>query len=308
MTIRRGGSASWYTDEPLYVPPVTITGTTHTLLLANAWAHHHCTNAAGCTITIASGGTAEPGTRWTFMGTGGPLTFVASGVTFNYPTGLVTPRVNSLVTVVKFSATVYDIIIEPDSTRAYPRTNAAGAPSMLWWVPQNSDLPANATSAPTQSQVRARRIYVPRTISVDRWAISVTTLGNAACTARAGLYLPDADGSYIGALYAEFSQRITTGLDTTGIKETATFATPLVVTPGAYWLAVVIQDNATVPTVQACGPRAEQLPATSSADALSTSPNTCYILSGVTGALPNPWGGNSTSKANTPPVVALRVA
>lgn len=159
-----------------------------------------------------------------------------------------------------------------------------------WRVP-------NHTTRTTTAASLNRCLYVPmrvlKTVKFDRIACEVTT-GIATGVTRLGLYR-SADGLPAGFLYRSVN------LDSSGTGEVGeTFATPLTVEPGLYFVAIVAQTAA--PTYRSSATYTELMASSSFTGTGSTA---SVYETGVTGALPSTAA--ATTEIGTAPLVALRV-
>jgi hypothetical protein len=103
---------------------------------------------------------------------------------------------------------------------------------------------APTTVAQVANTIRAFPFRVNKTVTVTQLRVEVTTL-LAAATFRLGLY-SDNGQAYPGALLAG-SDTIAFDASAVGVKPVQTFAPPIVLKPGLYWLAV---NNSGTPTLR----------------------------------------------------------
>jgi hypothetical protein len=155
------------------------------------------------------------------------------------------------------------------------------------------------TTRTTLAGVLNKVIYVPirvrNTTTFDRIACEVTTAATTGGVTRLGLYRSD------NGLPTTYVYRTTT-LDSTVTGEVGeTFAAPLVVEPGLYFVASVAQVAA--PTYRASATYTEYV---SQASFLGAGVSNCLVETGVSGALPST--ATATADAGSAPLVALRAA
>jgi parallel beta-helix repeat protein len=137
-------------------------------------------------------------------------------------------------------------------------------------------------------------LFVPRPLALDRIATRVT-LAAGSSVVRLGIYNDDGTGKP-GTLVLDAG---TVDSTVSGDKE-LTIAQNL--RPGLYWLAAVSQGGA--PTLRTMDGQMPSMGAILLAEALTT-PSGCYTQTGVTGALPTPFGTPVIGK--TPGRVVVRV-
>lgn len=141
---------------------------------------------------------------------------------------------------------------------------------------------ASATIGTTQSRLYFIPLRVNGNYTIDRIAVNVTTQAASSST-RCGLY-SSSGGRPAGLL--QDAGAATHDTTTLGDKE-ATVSWP--VTPGLYWLAVVLQGGA--PTVRAMNypsDIASVIGSTTLSDLTGGTPSPIWIQNAVTGALPDP--------------------
>lgn len=151
--------------------------------------------------------------------------------------------------------------------------------------------------------------------TISQLGAEFTVAGDAPSVFRLGVYADDGTG-YPGALLVDAGS-ISTGTGNAGTVATGgtpgayavTLGTPLVLTPGLYWLAGVVQGVTSVqPTL-----RTGFFGSTFSGAAVTLSSITGgglvvgYSQSSVTGALPANWSSFSTGSAGTLPRIFFKI-
>lgn len=117
----------------------------------------------------------------------------------------------------------------------------------LWYTNIPGGVGLVTTLTPSNGMIVATPLYAPEDITIDRVAIEVGTLGNAARRMRVGIFTDD--GMRPDSLLVDFGTYA--GLDTTGVK-TKTVSQP--VTAGRYWWATCLQDlTGTAPQFRGLG-------------------------------------------------------
>lgn len=128
--------------------------------------------------------------------------------------------------------------------------------------------------------LKATAFYVPRPVRLDRIGAEITGIGDVGSLLRLGIYADDAAGGYPGALVLDAG---TIDGASVAVQE---IAIDLVLTPGVYWAAAVVQAVAAAqPNVRTIGTHA--FPLTGSSTILTAAQlGTGYSMAGVAGALP----------------------
>lgn len=177
---------------------------------------------------------------------------------------------------------VQDIYSQASNTLTGSVISPPWAASRYYFCPNNT--PTTSTAL-TNTQMRASPFYVPNTVTVTRVGAEVTTVGEAGSKVRLGIYADDGTGRP-GALVLDAGQIAgdsATVQEITGLSAT--------IGPGWYWSAWAVQSApTTVPTL-----RAGQQSQSFAACDVNGIPNanqsvTGFQQSGVSGALPNPFG------------------
>lgn len=156
-----------------------------------------------------------------------------------------------------------------------------------------------ATFRFADGDARAEPFDVDEQAALDRIAVSITDAGTSGAEVRLGLYDDDGDGSP-GALIVDAGtvDGTTAGDKAITISET--------VGPGRIWMVAVNQGGAST-TPQLRYVSASAFPkAGSLSKVVGSDDQIAVVKTGLTGALPDPWG--STSRGNNPPLVAVRLA
>lgn len=150
------------------------------------------------------------------------------------------------------------------------------------------------TGTLTNGTLRVHQWKVPNAVTLTRIGAEVTTVGDAACTVRLGIYA-DA-GGYPGALMVDAG---TIAGDAVAVAE-KTISTALA--PGLYWIGAVAQGVATTgPTMrctstQAFGTNVGAFTSIPGANGSTLG----YTISSVTGALPSTFTAGGTSTITIP--------
>lgn len=147
---------------------------------------------------------------------------------------------------------------------------------------------ALAYTAHPLNQLQAVPIYISEDTTLDRLAILSTSVTGGA-TARLGIYA-DAGGKP-GALIREVSGAINAS-NITGYL----FRPTQLLTPGWYWIAVVVQAQAATLQNVSGGARYayERVPGGVGGDLYGAGTGRAYSQANITGSLPNPWGASLT--------------
>lgn len=139
---------------------------------------------------------------------------------------------------------------------------------------------------PTLNNLNAIPLFVPRSGTLAKLAINVSTLGAGSVT-RLGVYsdIQDSYGGMPGNLLVDAG---TVDCSTVGIKE-ALVGIPI--TPGLYWLAAVVQNATCAMNLMQIGNG--QLVGVNSANSIAG--RISYYMTNQSGALPSVWGSTSTT-------------
>lgn len=166
----------------------------------------------------------------------------------------------------------------------------------IYYGPQGG----SAATAPTSGWLLAVPIFVPRSTTIDRIGVNVTTAGAAGSVVKVGIYADvlDSYGGYPGNLVSGSEQTLVA--ETTGFKE-ATVSLPL--TPGLYWLAAVVQGGS--PSVTVLSGSGNQVVGYQAAGTVAG--RLAWLQTGVTGALPATFS-TSASSQGTAPLVQVRAS
>lgn len=179
---------------------------------------------------------------------------------------------------------------------SYYRRSGTSAPEA--WYTTSVTAAAATTGAPTENVLRAIPFVVPKTITLDRIAISVTN--NKAGNARLGIYEDDGN-VYPGALILDAGVINTGGAN--GIK-TLTIDQTLTGNK-LYWLVIVGSNN---PTIR-CFTMANMMVIQGFTSDLNAAPGVGYSVAYVYGALPATFPASATYITASPiPAIFVRLS
>lgn len=154
------------------------------------------------------------------------------------------------------------------------------------------------SSTLANGSLRLAAWLVERTITIDRIGADVSSAGSGGGVLRLGVYADDGSG-YPGALLLDAG----TIDGASATVQQATIGSPLVLTPGLYWIGAALQGSpGTQPTVRTlAGTWTPPVPilGTTSAPAASDS-YAGYRETGVTGALPSNFSTTSDPVSTVP--------
>lgn len=159
------------------------------------------------------------------------------------------------------------------------------------WYPQLIPLPGTKTA--TLNDLFAYPFIVNKTHTFSEIGVNVTT-GGAGSAVRLGIYADDGAG-YPGALMQDYGTVASTG---TG---TAEIAISLDLDPGLYWLCVAAQGGS-APTLAADNSTFSHIFGSSVAGPVAGNGKTGYVLTGISGSLPNPFTAGAATQVDSPVV------
>jgi hypothetical protein len=170
-----------------------------------------------------------------------------------------------------------------------------------WISVPSGVVPVNVTLA--NDQFICHPIFIAKTITFDQIGCSVGT-AIAATAVILGIY--DDSGGAPNNLLMSHAGSIST---VAAGSATATLTAPLVMTPGVYWLAMLVSGAPVIRGINGTDPLISRIfGATAPANMFSTSANSNGRTGTATfaGGLPNPFGGVASVLSNTPGV-AIRM-
>jgi hypothetical protein len=244
---------------------------------------HTWTEMGDVAVTVSQGGTGQSSLTLNnvILGNGASaVSFVAPGTTGN-------------VLMSDGSTWASSALSYPKDISYYRRTGSS-APE-IWYSSPSTGTALTATAI-VANTLYAMPFVVPKSITLDRISIRVTSLSSG--NARLGIYA-DGGNIYPGSLVLD------AGIVSTGSTGVKTITISQALTPGMYWLVLV---GSSTPTIR-CFAIAGMIPMLGLDNGMGTAPGLYYSVAFSYAALPASYPGSATIGTATPiPAIYVRLS